>query len=230
MGPADSRAREVHATVRRFLAPLFIAGLLAATMASAVSATGNGAPSGPHFNLNIHGVASGQGWNGNNKNDIFVPLVGRCQIDLTRSANYGVFGVTDPNCLDGTAGFTLPDPCVDASSTVTCPSTFSYSVWARAMSTKGSAQMQTCYTDTTGTWCNTSLAITLGSQKKFTDVSKSLLQICDNATGKQAAIFSNSLYQYFWQYDNQGLRLAQLRFYPIPTGTSINTTCTATPG
>jgi hypothetical protein len=34
----------------------------------------NGAPSGPHFNLNIHGVANGQGFNGNNQNDIFVPL------------------------------------------------------------------------------------------------------------------------------------------------------------
>ena len=200
-------------------------------MASAVSATGNGAPTGAHYNLNIHGVASGQGWNGNNKNDIFVALNGRCEIDLTRAASYGIFSVTDPNCVsDGHAGFTLPDPCVDKTGATTCPSTFSYSVWARAMSSKGSAQMTTCYTDTTGTWCNTSLTITLGSQKKFTDVSKNLLQICDTATGKQSAIFANANYQYFWQYDNSGLRLAQFRFYPLPTGTSINTTCTATPG
>jgi hypothetical protein len=216
--------------VRRFLAPLIVAGLLAAFTATAVSATGNDAPNGPHFNLNIHGVANGQGWSGNNKNDVFVPLVGRCQIDLTRAASYGIFSVTDPNCLDGSAGFTLPDPCVDASNNVTCPSTFSYSVWARAMSPKGSAIMQTCYTDTTGTWCNTSLAITLQKSKKFTDVSKNLLQVCNNATGKQEAIFANGLFDYFWRYDNSGLRLAQLRFYPVPVGTSIDTTCTATAG
>ncbi|HLX35556.1 MAG TPA: hypothetical protein VKR30_10000 [Candidatus Limnocylindrales bacterium] len=222
--------------MRRFLAPLFIAALLATVIAggalAATGTTGNGAPSGPHYNLNIHGVANGQGWNGNNKNDIFVPLWGKCTIDLTRAASYGVFSVTDSNCVnDGNAAFTLPDPCVSATGATTCPSMFSYSVWARAMSPKGSAQMTTCYTDTTTgyTYCNTSLTLTLAKNQKFNDVSKSLLQICDNATGKQAAIFADAFYNYFWTYDNQGLRLAQLRFYPIPTGTSIGTTCTATP-
>jgi hypothetical protein len=32
----------------------------------------------------------------------------------------------------------------------------------------------------------------------------------------QTALFSNDV-SYFWSYDNEGLKLAQLRFYEIPT-------------
>ena len=28
-------------------------------------------------------------------------------------------------------------------------------------------------------------------------------------------IFDSTFYQYFWDYDNHGLRLVQLRFYPV---------------
>jgi hypothetical protein len=35
-------------------------------------------------------------------------------------------------------------------------------------------------------------------------------------------IFANPLDTYFWQYDNQGLRLAQLRFYQVPTAIPTN--------
>ena len=46
-------------------------------------------------------------------------------------------------------------------------------------------------------------------------MSKQLLQVCVN--GALQPIFSDANAQYFWQYDNQGLRLAQLRFYPLAT-------------
>jgi hypothetical protein len=32
---------------------------------------------------------------------------------------------------------------------------------------------------------------------------------------ERVGIFDDALQGYFWDYDNQGLRLAQLRFYPI---------------
>src|SRR5438093_294745 len=106
------------------------------------SGAGDGAPSGPHFNLNIHGVAKGEGFNGNNKNDIFVPLSGTCKINLVRAALYGTFSVLNPDCVHNPpASFELPDPCVDAAGVTTCPSTFSYSVWTRALSPKGQAFM-----------------------------------------------------------------------------------------
>src|SRR5262249_5044999 len=198
--PSVSKARARYSPgtevkrVRRLLAPLAIAAVLSISLTAAASATGSGAPSGPHFNLNIHGVANGQGWNGNNKNDIFVPLTGRCQINLSPGP-YGFFSVTDPNCVsDHVAAFTLPNPCLDAQDHNTCtdtPSKFVYSVWARSMSPKGTSMMKTCYTDATGTYCNTSLAITFPMGKKFIDVSKNLLQVC--AGGQQKAIFSDAL-------------------------------------
>ena len=33
----------------------------------------------------------------------------------------------------------------------------------------------------------------------------------------EAPLFGDGLEDYYWQYDNAGLRVAQLRFYPIPT-------------
>lgn len=190
---------------------------------------GNGAPQGAHYNLNIHGVAHGQGFDpsGNyNGHNIFVKLWGNTKIDLTE----GSYEVLDPDGVDGTAAFQLPDPCPNGAAQCT----FAYSVWARALTPNGSATMTTCYTDTSGaTYCNTdeTMILTLKKTKtgQFTDVSKELLQVCDASTGKYMPLFDNSNYQYFWSYDNSGLRLAQLRFYPIST-TSLNTSgCTTLP-
>ena len=193
---------------------------------SASGGTGNGAPNGPHFNLNIHGVANtGQGFNGNNKNDIWVPLQGKCNINLQMQPT---FAVTQPDCVNNPpASFQLPNPCPD----LTC-STLTYEVWARAV-TPGAASMYSCYTDATGTYCDTDQYLVVSLNKvtfpKFVDVSKQLLTVCDATTGKTVPIFSTND-QYFWQYDNQGLRLAQLRFYEIPGDLSgVGTKCTATP-
>jgi hypothetical protein len=34
---------------------------------------------------------------------------------------------------------------------------------------------------------------------------------------ERTPLFGDALTDYFWQYDNSGLKLAQLRFYPQPT-------------
>jgi hypothetical protein len=105
---------------------------------SALAASGNGLPNGPHFNLNIHGVTNGQGFNGNNQNDIFVPLQGSCKINLIQSFTYD-FQVLDPNCADkSAASFTLPAPCaIDSTSGLCASDTTYYSVWARALGKPG---------------------------------------------------------------------------------------------
>src|SRR5215831_18105543 len=210
------------ATVAAFA--VLLVGVLGAS-----GGTGNQAPSGPHFNLNIHGVANGQGWNGNNKNDIWVPLQGKCNINLQMQPT---FAVTQPDCVNNPpASFQLPNPCPDVTVDPTC-STLTYEVWARAV-TPGAASMYTCYTDATGTYCDTDQYLVVPLNKvtppKFANVSQQLLTVCDATTGKTVPIFSTND-QYFWQYDNQGLRLAQLRFYPIPGDASgVGTTnCTAT--
>ena len=144
---------------KRYLAlfaALLGAGVLTIGVLVATAGTsGNGAPSGPHFTLNIHGVNGGQGYNGNTKNNIFVPLQGNCKIGLTM----GPFSVLQNDCInDPPAQFQLPNPCGDTNTT--CED-FVYAVYARALAGKGSADMFSCFTDkTTGdTFCATGLMV-----------------------------------------------------------------------
>jgi hypothetical protein len=58
-------------------------------------------------------------------------------------------------------------------------------------------------------------------KSSFTNVSKELLYVYADTDGdgnvERIPLFSDSLDDYFWSYDNNGLKLAQLRFYEIPT-------------
>src|SRR5437763_5459864 len=191
----------------------------AATTTAAQSITGNGAPSGPHYNLNIHGVLKGGSSSiGSNGHDIFVPLQGQCKIALSP----GDFQVLDPNCLDGSAGFQLPNP---VGSTTSTSVTTIYSVWARALAKPGgSSSTTTCAYDLTGILiCSTSQYVMVQTRKNgqsvFTNVSADLLFVSQCIDGKltRTPLFDSSLQDYFWQYDNAGLKLLQLRFYQVPT-------------
>jgi hypothetical protein len=37
----------------------------------------------------------------------------------------------------------------------------------------------------------------------------------------QISLFSNADLSYYWSYDNEGLKVAQLRFYEVPTEVSF---------
>jgi hypothetical protein len=96
--------------------------------------------------------------------------------------------------------------------------------------------MYTCYTDTTvtpsATYCDTGMLVVPLNKvapPKFVGVSKQLLSVCDASITKTIALFSNQNHDYFWQYDNQGVRFAQLRFYPIATSSGTGTNCTPVP-
>lgn len=182
--------------------------------ASASSATGNGAPSGAHYNLNIIGVSSAKSVDKTSGNVIFVPLNGTTKIELSQ----GTFAVLDGNGTDGTAAFQLPNPDPTNSGTTT------YSVWARALGKPGgSASVQTCATDpTTGElYCSVYTSVQTRSTGKstFTDVSKELLYIYADLDGdgkvERYPLFDTALQDYFWSYSNTGLKLAQLRFYAV---------------
>jgi len=193
--------------------------------------TGNGAPNGAHYTLNIIGVSRDKtaDMTGNNGHRIFVKLWGSdSKIMLTE----GDFAVLDANGTDGPAAFQLPNPDPDGDGVT------EYSVYVRALGTPGGhANMQTCYTDDTGTWCAVDFAggvsqITItrnaGGPPKFENVSRDLLYVdyCvawDLVTGEctdvdQVPLFGEDA-EYFWDYDNFGLKLAQLRFYEVPTDT-----------
>jgi hypothetical protein len=201
----------------------------------ATATTGNGAPSGAHYTLNIIGVPKDKSanFNGGNGSRIFVDLgktgaAANTRINLTE----GEFAVLDANGTDGVAAFQLPNPDPDGDGTT------AYSVYVRALGKPGGkATMQSCYEDATGTWCAVdfvggvepiTIERTKGGVAKFTNVSKDLLYV-DYCTAwdaggvctsvSQIALFSNSLLSYYWSYDNEGLKLAQLRFYEVPTTT-----------
>jgi hypothetical protein len=186
-----------------------------------IAAPGNGAPSGTHYGLNIIGVSNPKSTNltGGDGHRIFVPLVGTAKINLKE----GDFAVLDANGTDGTAAFQLPSPDPDGDGVT------SYSVYARALGTPGGSSITTtCAIDpTTGEKvCSnqTMILVRASGASKFTNVSKALLYVMADVDGDgvvdRVPLFDERLQDYFWQYDNNGLRLAQLRFYEVPTNTN----------
>ncbi|MDO8551520.1 MAG: hypothetical protein Q7S03_02470 [bacterium] len=183
---------------------------------TAPKATGNGAPSGAHYNLNIIGVPKGKTADITSGNRIFVPLTGSCKISLAE----GTYAVLDANCTDGKGSFQLPNPDPTNSGTTT------YSVWARALGKPGgSSTTTTCAVDTLTqeNYCSVYSMVQIRNKGKstFADVSKELLYVYAdiNADGvlERMPLFDSRLQDYYWKYDNNGLKLVQLRFYEIPT-------------
>lgn len=185
-----------------------------------VESARNGAPSGSHYSLNIIGVANPKSQNltGGEGHRIFVPLTGNAKIQLSE----GDFGVLDANGTDGTAAFRLPDPDADGDGVT------SYSVYARALGKPGgSSQTTTCAYDLEGVLvCSSEVMLLVRDSggSKFTNVSKQLLYVMADVDGDgdidKVPLFDECLQDYFWNYDNNGLRLAQLRFYEVPTDTN----------
>lgn len=70
----------------------------------------------------------------------------------------------------------------------------------------------------------TMILVRSSGPSKFTNVSKALLYVMADVDGDgvvdRVPLFDERLQEYFWQYDNNGLRLAQLRFYEVPTNTN----------
>jgi hypothetical protein len=198
-------------------------------VAAAQNGNGNGAPSGTHYSLNIIGVSHDKNvqpdWASGHV--IFVALGTRgggaavtTKILLSQNAA-GSFDVLDKNGTDGEASFSLPAPG-------------GYTVWARALGTPGGrAKMTTCATDITladaGVICSTQNEVFVRGTGKssFRNVTNALTTISldpvadalvvEACGGTTVNLFDTCLEGYFWQYDNNGLKLLQVRFYPNPS-------------
>ena len=191
--------------------------LVAATSAAGYAQKGNGAPNGQHYSLNIIGVANPKNadMTGSQGHTIFVPLVGKTNIWLTESST---FQVLDRNGTDQDgARFALPNPDVDGDGTTM------YSVFARALGKPGGGSVTTtCATDTsTNEVICSEISMELSrstGKSRFTNVSKYLLYIYadvdDDGNLERIPLFWDGFEDFFWEYDNSSLRLAQLRFYP----------------
>jgi hypothetical protein len=188
-------------------------------------AQGHGGLNGPHYNLNIIGVPKDKtaDMDGNQGHRIFVKLWGNSKIMLAEGED---FQVLDANGTDGDgAKFQLPDPFPDSDLVST------YVVYARALGTPGGwSYTTTCYEDESGEVVCSGDTLYLErkhGQPKFRDVSKELLTLWvdtddDGVPDTRIGLFDEEAYQYFWDYDNYGLKLAQLRFYPVSEDLSGN--------
>ncbi len=223
--------------MKKFIGLALAAAALAVVMPnSAVFAThggtGNGAPNGAHFNLNIIGVPKVKtaDMTGSNGHRIFVKLSGKTRIMLAEGDS---FKVLDGNGTDGKASFQLPNPDPDGDGTTV------YSVFARALGKPGSSSITTtCTIDPgddgeLGTADDVELCSGISMElerskgkSKFENVSKYLLYVYADIDGdgtlERMALFDDRLENYFWEYNNSGLKLVQLRFYECSTDVGLN--------
>jgi hypothetical protein len=244
--------------MHRSIRPLALAVVVAAAPSLPASAThgdtGNGAPNGAHYNLNLIGVPKGKSaeMQGASGHVIFVKLDGNSKIWLCEAGvDAGCEGATDFQVLDanGTDGngalFALPNPDPDGDGTTV------YSVFARALGTPGGRSITTTCatgpgedgllgTDDDELVCS-SIQLELvrdEGRSRFQNVSKLLLYIYadlnDDGSLERVSLFDEALRGYFWDYDNAGLKLVQLRFYPCatvvpdptdPGGLQLDTSC-----
>jgi hypothetical protein len=193
--------------------------ILTVSLYSLALLAGNGAPKGAHYNLNIIGVPKSKtaSMDGNNGHRIFVPLQGKTKILLSEGPD---FKVLDANGTDGSAKFQLPNPDPDNDGVT------AYSVFARSLGKPGgSAQITACAIDpdTLEEVCSTESLLMVREKggAKFVNVSAELLYVYADLDGdgriERMPLFDDRLENYFWSYDNRGLKLLQLRFYPIST-------------
>lgn len=196
-----------------------ISALLISLPFSLAGFAGNGAPSGAHYNLNIIGVPKSKSveMSGNQGHRIFMPLNGKAKILLNEGAE---FQVLDANGTDGSAKFQLPNPDPENDGVT------AYSVYARALGKPGgSASMTTCAIDpvTMEEVCSLQSIVMVRSKgaSKFENVSAELLYVYADLDGdgnvERMPLFDDRLQDYFWSYDNRGLKILQLRFYQIST-------------
>ncbi len=220
--------------MRKVLLCCLLFGLALVCGSTLYAQTGNGAPNGPHYNLNIIGVNNTKDstMTGSDRHTIFVALGSKSQtatsdIWLTQ----GPFQVCDGNSFDeaydcfgndlGKDGAVFQLPC---NSNITDPLadctgyTAAYEVWARALGKPGGqAKMMVCAIDplTTDTVCSTENVLLVRGHGKqmFKNVTDELTSLYYG--GVRYPLFNSTYEDYFWQYDNNGLKLAQLRFYLI---------------
>lgn len=214
---------------------LVAASALAASVVTAQA--GNGAPSGAHYNLNVIGVQNPKTatMTDSNRHTIFVTLDKTGELAANKIwLKEGPFKVLDGNGTDSNgAAFQLPasnvDCPVDAPADDPCQNSGDYAVFIRALGKPGgSADITTCTVDpsTNETICSTeSVHVERSTGKsRFTNVTKELTTICVDLDGidepvlcdSREQLFSRDNWLYYWDWDNNGLKLAQLRFYDTP--------------
>jgi len=168
----------------------------------------------------------------------------RC--DDWRNANSNEFGVIDANATDSNGAlFALPDPCADADPATSCTPTYQIWARAKAGSGSATITTcaEETYDDPEfDIWCGDN-GVTLSKQTAFkaVNVTDALLymsiyvdpdldpdlSVClggdadvplvdQPEVNYNVYLFDNCFQNYFWNYDNNGLKNLELRFYSEP--------------
>ena len=225
--------------MRKSFGLLLVSFMSICLVAPAFAGTGNGLPSGTHYTLNILGKNWDKGEyaetllnpvvkDNDNGHRMFVKLDGKTRILLQQDtvAPYE-FSVIDADGTDGKASFMMPAPgdVIDTSEDQYNPDAATYKIFVRVLSPSGSATITTgAYTDLEGNvWIMSYESVTLDQTMrppaKFTDVTKELTTLwvdtnTDGIADTRVPIFDARYEGYFWDYDNDGLKHVQMRFYP----------------
>jgi len=215
-----------------FVVALLLAAILAVpAFAAAVPPEdkGNGAPNGPHTNINIIGVPKDKTMpDGLGGNVIFVKLGSddvsvRSRINLVEGPD---FAVLDKDGTDGSATLQLMDPFPDdVSPGINTGETAVYKIYIRALGKPGgTANITSGFTDENGVdWWSLEYvtATRTKGQTRFSDETLKLTTIYVDITNDgvdnpvRYNLFGNPLWDYFWDYDNAGLKLLQMRIYLV---------------
>jgi hypothetical protein len=146
------------------------------------------------------------------------------------------FDVIDADGTDGKAVFQLPLPETIVDEITGEVTSSAYTVWIRVLGPpRGQADMYSGFYDPLdgSTWVSLEVieirqnqatasdpdntVVNRKSPPKFVDVTKELTTIYVDMDGdtipERYNLFHNSAYQYFWDFDNQGIKHVQLRFY-----------------
>ena len=211
---------------------------------TSMAIAGNGAPSGAHYNLNIIGVPvdkkgnfvdydpTTDGYNNppaahDNGHRIFVDLYNGATSTKIWLVKGDDFQVIDPNGTDGSATLQLKAPFLTDNATDPDYWVVEYQIFVRALGKPGgTANMTSGFLDENKTaWYSLETIHLVRSKNgppKFDEKTLELTTIYVDITNDgivnpvRYRLFDDALYQYFWDYDNNGLKLLQIRFYEIP--------------
>jgi len=212
--------------MKKLIAIVLAVTLLATLSGVALAGKGNDLPSGRHYNLNL--IAKDKEMpqeECDSGNRIFVKLDRGDRVKTKINLQAGDFGVIDCDGTDGEATFQLPNPDPDNTGTTV------YSVYLRLRGKpNGDIIMTTCgeyILEDNEVYCSVLQVVesreTGHGKNKFNNVSAELLYIyawvcqdppdCTTYKFVRVPLFADDWEGFFWDYDNNGVRIAQLRFY-----------------
>ena len=214
---------------------LSLVAFLPGAIAAKGGEKGNGAPTGPDYkkvySLNIIGVPNDKNANVDDTNSnghrIFVPLYGKTKIWLEEAPiEDNTFRVLDYDGTDaGGAELQMPNPFEDDPADEN--DVYIYSIYVRALGKpKGKAIITPGFYDGSTAWyslTNVTVERLNGkdNQARFSDKTVALTQIDvdwdkDGSVDETIRLFDKRYEDYFWEYDNNGLKVLQMRFYLLP--------------